>query len=169
MPCFLHNSHPPKKGMVINMKVLLLKDVKGSGKSGQIVDVSDGYARNFLIPKGLAAAASAETINASRISQEAQAHRKAEQQKRAKELADSMSGLTVKVYAKAGDNGRLFGSITVKEIADALKAQYDIDVDKKKITLGEPIKSTGIIEASAHMYEKTDAKFKVEVLPLKAD
>ena len=88
------------------------------------------------------------------------------QRQNARALADSMSGLTVKVFAKSGENGKLFGSITAKEISDALLAQYDIQVDKKKIQLSEPIKSIGVTEVSAHMYERTDAKFKVEVLPL---
>ena len=80
-----------------------------------------------------------------------------------------MSNLTVKVYAKAGDNGKLFGSITGKEIAAALKEQYDITIDKKKIRLAEPIKTTGVTKVSAHMFEKTDASFKVEVLPLEEE
>ena len=84
----------------------------------------------------------------------------------AEKLASAVSGLTVKVSAKAGENGKLFGSIGVAEIADALKAQYGIEVDKKKIRIDEPIKSLGIIEVSAHMYERTDAKFKVEVVAL---
>ncbi len=148
------------------MKVLLNTDVKGTGKAGDIVNVSDGYARNFLMPKGLAVSADANNINAAKTKKSADMHRKEMQRKNAKELADSMSGLTVKVYAKAGDNGKLFGSIGVSEIAEALLKQYDIEVDKKKIRIGEPIKSLGIVEAQAHMYERTDAKFKVEVLPL---
>jgi len=148
------------------MKVLLNKDVKGTGKAGEIHTVNDGYARNFLIPRGLAVAADAENINAAKIKAGAQAHRKEVQRETAKALANTMSGLTVKVRAKAGDNGKLFGAITVQEIADALKAQYDIEVDKKKIQLDAPIKSLGIVEVNAHMYEKTDARFKVEVIRL---
>lgn len=147
------------------MKLLLKSDVKGTGKAGDIVTVSDGYARNFLIPKGLAVPADANNINAANIKKGAEQHRKNVQRENAKALADSMSGLTVKVYAKAGDNGKLFGSIGVAEIAAALKEQYDIEVDKKKIRIDEPIKSLGIVNAQAHMYERTDAKFKVEVLP----
>jgi len=149
------------------MKVLLLKDVKGSGKSGEIIDVSDGYARNFLIPKGLAQPADANNINAARIKKSADEHRKAMQIQRAKDLANEMSGLTVKVYAKAGEGGRLFGSIGAKEIAEALLSQYDIEVDKKKIRIDEPIKSLGIAEVSAHMYENASARFKVEVVQIK--
>lgn len=119
------------------MKVLLTQDVKGKGKAGDIINANDGYARNFLIPRGLAVA------------------------------ADEMKGLTVKVYAKAG-SGKLFGSIGAAEIAEALKEQYGIDVDKKRIKLEEPIKSLGITDITAHLYEQTDTKFKVEVLPLEA-
>lgn len=148
------------------MKVMLKQDVKGAGKAGEIVNVSDGYARNFLIPKDLAVPADAQVINAANIKKSAEAHKKAMQRQNAQALADSMSGLTVKVFAKSGENGKLFGSITAKEIADALLAQYDIQVDRKKIQLSEPIKSIGVTEVSAHMYERTDAKFKVEVIAL---
>lgn len=147
------------------MKVLLTSDVKGKGKNGDIINVNDGYARNFLIPQGLAVPADSNNINAAKIRQDAQAHRKEQQRRNAHALAQEMSGLTVKVYAKAGD-GRLFGSVGAAEIAAALKEQYDIEVDKKKIRLDEPIKTLGICEVSAHMYEQTDARFKVEVLPL---
>ena len=147
------------------MKVLLTADVKGKGKTGDIVNVSDGYASNFLLPRGMAVPADANNMHAAQVKKNADAHRLEMQRKNAKALADEMSGLTVKVYAKAGD-GRLFGSVGVSEIAQALKTQYDITVDKKKIRLEEPIKTLGLTEVSAHLYEKTDSKFKVEVLPL---
>ena len=146
------------------MKLLLQQDVKGTGKAGDIVEVSDGYARNFLIPRKLAVPADAGNINAANIKKQAEKHRIEVQRKNAKALAANMSSRTVRVYAKAGDNGRLFGSITGKEIADALKEQYDITIDKKKIRIPEPIKALGIYEVSAHMFEQTDAAFKVEVL-----
>lgn len=148
------------------MKVLLKQDVKGSGKAGEVVNVSDGYAKNFLLPKGLAMAADASAINAAAIKKSADAHRKDMQVKRAKDLANEMSGLTVKVIAKAGENGKLFGSVGAQEVADALKAQYGIEIDKRKIRIDEPIKALGITEITAHMFENTAAKFKVEVLPL---
>lgn len=148
------------------MKVLLKKDVHGSGKEGDIVNVADGYANNYLIPRGLAVSADAGVINAARIKKQAQKHRVEVQRQNAKALAKNMSKLTVKVYSKAGENGRLFGSITGKEVADALKEQYDIDVDKKKIRFEEPIKAIGIYTVTAHMFEQTDAKFKLEVLAL---
>ncbi|HWQ59465.1 MAG TPA: 50S ribosomal protein L9 [Clostridia bacterium] len=150
------------------MKVILQKDVKDQGKAGEVVNVSDGYARNFLIPQGLALPADASSINAAAIKKSADAHRLDMQRKRAKELASEMSDLTVKVRAKAGENGKLFGSIGVAEIAAALKAQYGIEVDKKKIRIEEPIKSLGVTKVSAHLYENADAKFSVEVLPIEA-
>ena len=143
------------------MKVLLKKDVAGQGKAGTVIEVSDGYGRNFLIPRGLAVPADAESINAARIRKDAQSHKLKMQRERAKELASEVSKLTVKVYAKAGENGRLFGSVTNQEIADALKAQYDIE---KKIRIEEPIRQVGIVTVTAHMFENESAKFKVEVL-----
>ncbi|MEG1548280.1 MAG: 50S ribosomal protein L9 [Clostridia bacterium] len=148
------------------MKLLLLQDVKGTGKTGQVVTVSDGYAHNFLIPKGMAAPADANNINAANIKLSAKQHQLKVARDNAEKLASDMSGLTVKIVAKAGANGKLFGSIGANEIAEGLKCQYGIEVDKKKIRLDEPIKSLGMIEVTAHMYERTDAKFKVEVIPL---
>lgn len=150
------------------MKVILQKDVKSQGKAGEVVNVSDGYARNFLIPQGLALPADANSINAANIKKSADAHRLDMQKQRAKALAAEMSDLTVKVRAKAGENGKLFGSIGAAEIAAALKQQYGIEVDKKKIRLDEPIKTLGTTKVSAHLYENADAKFSVEVLPIEA-
>ncbi len=147
------------------MKIYLKQDVKGTGKAGDIVTVSDGFARNYLIPRNLAVPADAGTINAANIAKQAAKHRVEVQRKNAKALAADMSDMTVKVYAKAGDNGRLFGSITGKEISAALKEQYDISVDKKRIRIDEPIRSVGIYKVCAHMFEQTDAKFNIEVLP----
>ena len=140
------------------MKIMLKQDVHGTGKAGDIVTVSDGYASNFLIPRGLAVPADAN------IRKQAAKHRVEVQRKNAQALAADMSKLSVKVYCKAGENGRLFGAVTGKEIAAALKEQFDITVDKKKIRIDEPIKAVGIYTVCAHMFEQTDANFKVEVL-----
>ena len=137
------------------MKIMLKQDVHGTGKAGDIVTVSDGYASNFLIPRGLAVPADAGTINAANIRKQAAKHRVEVQRKNAQALAADMSKLSVKVYCKAGENGRLFGAVTGKEIAT---------VDKKKIRIDEPIKAVGIYTVCAHMFEQTDANFKVEVL-----
>lgn len=148
------------------MKVILQQDVKGSGRKGDVCDVNDGFARNFLIPKGLALPADANSIHAVSVRKSADAHRLDMQRKNARDLAARMTDKTVKVYAKAGENGKLFGSIGVAEIAAAMKEQYDLDVDKKKIKLDEPIKALGTVKVSAHLYEKADAAFTVEVLPV---
>lgn len=148
------------------MKVLLQKDVHGCGKAGDIASVSDGYAINYLIPKGLAVPAGAETINAVNIKKKAADHRREVQKQNAKALAADMSKLSLKVYTKVGENGKLFGAITGKEISSALKEQFDIDCDKKKISIPEPIKAVGVYTVSAHLFEKTTSSFKVEVLPL---
>ena len=148
------------------MKVILQKDVKGTGKAGDVCEVNDGYARNFLIPRKLALPGDASGINAANIKKQADAHRLEMQRKRAKELAAGMNGLNVKVYAKCGENGRLFGSIGAAEISAGLKEQHGLDVDKKKIRLDEPIKALGKLNVTAHLYENADAKFEVEVLPL---
>ena len=145
------------------MKIMLKQDVHGTGKAGDIVTVSDGYASNFLTGV-LAVPADAGTINAANIRKQAAKHRVEVQRKNAQALAADMSKLSVKVYCKAGENGRLFGAVTGKEIAAALKEQFDITVDKKKIRIDEPIKAVGIYTVCAHMFEQTDANFKVEVL-----
>ena len=149
------------------MKVLLTQDVKGKGKAGDIINANDGYARNFLIPRGLAVAADANNIHAANLKNQADVHRREVARQNARALADEMKGLTVKVYAKAG-SGKLFGSIGAAEIAEALKETKSIDEDIKRIKLEEPIKSLGITDITAHLYEQTDTKFKVEVLPLEA-
>ncbi len=148
------------------MKVLLKQDVHGKGKAGDIVTVNDGYAMNYLIPRGLAIAADAATINAANSKKQSEKHRKEVQRANAKALAADMSKLSVRIYAKAGENDRLFGAITGKEISAALKEQFDIDCDKKKIRLDEPIKALGVYKVQAHLFEKTDSSFKVEVLRL---
>jgi len=125
------------------VKVILLQDVKGSGKKDQILEVAEGYARNFLLPRKLAREATAEALNSIEKAKEAQQHRvdikKAEADQKAREL----KGKLVVVKAKAGEGGRLYGSITAQEIADALREQHGIDVDRRKIELEEPIRAAG--------------------------
>jgi len=126
-----------------SVKVILLQDVKGSGKKDQILEVAEGYARNFLLPRKLAREATAEALNSIEKAKEAQQHRvdikKAEADQKAREL----KGKLVVVKAKAGEGGRLYGSITAQEIADALREQHGIDVDRRKIELEEPIRAAG--------------------------
>lgn len=148
------------------MKVILEQDVKGTGKKGQIIEVSDGFGRNYLMPRKLAREATNEAINAAKLSEQAAVRRKEQEAKQAMELADRIRGITVTIPAKTGENGKLFGSITSKEIVDALQKQYLLEIDKRKIAV-DAIKTLGQVEAVAHVYEKTDVKFFVNVVPQK--
>ena len=123
------------------MKVILNQDVKGQGKKGQLVEVSDGYARNFLLPRKLAVEANADNVNKMKLEEKAKKAREAAE--KAEAIAEQLKGCTVKIYAKSGSGGRLFGAVTSKEIAECLKAQYGLDVAKSKIVQEEPIKSFG--------------------------
>ena len=145
------------------MKVLLEQDVKGTGKRGEIVDVSDGYARNFLLPRKLATPADAQAINAASIQKSAAAHKKFQASVAARELAKQLEGVVINVKAKVGENGHLFGSITGKEIAAALMEQRKVDVDKKKISLPDPIRALGEYTIRISVYENTFANIKVIV------
>ena len=129
------------------MKVILQQDVRGQGKKGQMVEVSDGYARNFLLPKKLAVTATPESINTMKQQEKAKkaqmAAEKAEAEAVSKKLSSSMEGLMVKISAKAGEGGRLFGAVTAKEISEALAAQHGLNIAKTKLVLEDPIKSCG--------------------------
>ena len=125
------------------MKVILQKDIRGKGKKGQMIEVAEGYARNFLLPKGDAIPATADAMNTMRLQEKAKAKADAEAKAAAQAIAEQLKGCTVKIYAKSGSGGRLFGAVTSKEIAECLKAQYGLDVAKSKIVQEEPIKSFG--------------------------
>lgn len=125
------------------MKVILQQDVKGQGKKGQLIEASDGYARNFLLPKKLAVAATAENLNTMKVQDKARKAREAAEKAEAERVAGVLESLQVIIQAKGGDGGRLFGSVTSKEVSDALKAQHGIDVNKSKIVQDEPIKAFG--------------------------
>ena len=141
------------------MKVILKADVKNLGKKGELVNTSDGYARNFLFPKGLAVEANATAMN---DKESAKKFHKAEEIKAAKEDAAKLDGKTVKVTAKAGANGKLFGSVTGKDISLAVKAKLGIDVDKRKISVAD-IKQFGTYEAELKIYQGISAKISVQV------
>jgi large subunit ribosomal protein L9 len=145
------------------MKLLLEQDVKGTGKKGEIVDVSDGYARNFLLPRKLATPADAQAVNAANISKSAAAHKKFQAGVAARELAKQLEGAVVTVKAKVGENGHLFGSITGKEVAAAIAEQKNVEIDKKKVALAEPIRSLGEYTIRVSLYENTFAQVKVVV------
>ena len=126
------------------MKVILTQDVRGQGKRGQMIEVSDGYARNFLLPRKLAQEATADNINTMRMNDKATQERQAKERAEALEIRNRMKDMTVVVTAKGGGAGRLFGSITNTEVSEALAAQAGIQLDKRKIFLDEPIKSVGV-------------------------
>lgn len=138
------------------MKVILQKDVKGQGKRGELVNVSDGYARNFLLPRKLAVEATSDAVNAMKLHDAAVQKQHERGKKEAEELAEKLKVCVVKVNAKAGTGGRLFGSITATEIADALNSQYGTQLDKRKIQMDAPIKQFGTYQLSAKLgYEVT--------------
>ena len=133
------------------MKVILKADVKGKGKKGQMIEVAEGYARNFLMPKGLAVPATADAVNTMRLQEKAKAKADAEAKAAATEIAEKLKGIQVKVPSKGGEGGKLFGAVTGREIAAALKEQHGVDIDSKKLVLDEPIKSFGSYEVKAKL------------------
>ena len=145
------------------MIVILNRDIKGTGKAGDVVKVSDGYARNMLLPKGYATEATDGNIRNLEKQKALAAEKKAEEKAAAQATAEKIAALSVEIKTKAGEGGKIFGSITSKDIADALKEQHNILVDKKKIQLDSPIKQTGEITVEIKLYTEVSAKLKVVV------
>lgn len=148
------------------MKVILLQDVKDLGKKDTIVNVSDGYARNFLFPRKLALEASEGALKTIADKKSAEANRKNMELQAAKDLADKLSKIEVTIKTKAGDNGKLFGSITNKDVAEVIKSQHKIEIDKKKIVMNDAIKSVGTYQAEIKVYPEVSAKVKVTISAL---
>lgn len=145
------------------MKVILTQDVRGQGKRGQMIEVSDGYARNFLLPKKLAQEANADNINTMRMNDKATQERQAKERAEALELRNRMKDMTVVVTAKGGGAGRLFGSVTNTEVSEALAKQAGVQLDKRKIILDEPIKSVGVYTVKCKLGYEINAELKIEV------
>ena len=145
------------------MKVILTQDVRGQGKRGQMIDVSDGYARNFRLPRKLAQEATADNINTMRMNDKATQERQAKERAEALELRNRMKDMTVVVTAKGGGAGRLFGSVTNTEVSEALAKQAGIQLDKRKIVLDEPIKSVGVYTVKCKLGYEINAELKIEV------
>lgn len=145
------------------MIVILLKDVKGSGKTGDVIKVSDGYARNMLIPKGLAKEATEGNVRSLEKQKALVAEKKAEEKEAAQKLADKLKDLTVSIVTKGGEGGRLFGSITSKDISEALNQQHKISIDKKKFVLENPIKTTGDFTVEVKLYPEVAGTVNVHV------
>ncbi len=146
------------------MKVLLLQDVKSQGKKDQIIEVSEGYARNFLFPKKLAIPADAKAINDAKNRQSSKEHKIGVERDSAKALATKLEGITVKLTAESGSDGRFYGAITSKDIAQALKTQFGIDIDKRKIMLDAPIKAYGTYKIDVKLYTDVVGKLTVMVV-----
>lgn len=145
------------------MKVILKQDIKGIGKKDEIHEVSDGYARNYLFPRKLAVEASASNLNAIENAKSAQSHRKEVERQEAQELAKKMGDMVVEIAVRAGENGRLYGKVTNQEVADALKAKYGMDIDKRKITV-DTVKNVGETTALIKLYPEISAKIKLNIV-----
>ena len=134
------------------MKVILMADVKGQGKKNDVIEVSDGYGKNFLIPRKLAKLADAQSLNDIKVKEEARLHRMETERREAKELAERLKGMLVKIPASSGADGRLYGSVTAKDVAERLQADFGIAIDKRKITVSDPIKAYGKYELEVRLY-----------------
>ncbi|MDR2515494.1 MAG: 50S ribosomal protein L9 [Christensenellaceae bacterium] len=145
------------------MKVILLKDIKGTGKKDQIIEASDGFARNYLLPRKLAVEASAANLNAIAGAKAAADHRREAERLAALEQAKKLEEFTVTVSVRAGEKGRLFGKVTNQEIADALKAQFGLEIDRRKISVGT-IKELGENEAELKLFAEISAKLKLRIV-----
>ena len=145
------------------MKVILLQDVKGKGKKGQMIEVSDGYARNYMLPRKIAVEATADAVNTMRMNDKAAAEKAARERAEANEIAKKLKELTLVVTAKGGGAGRLFGSVTNQEIADALKAKSGIALDKRKIVIADPIKNVGTYTVTCKLGYEISAKLTVKI------
>lgn len=146
------------------MKVIFHEDVKGQGKKGELKEVSDGYARNYLLPRKLASEATADNINALKLKEKAKAAQIAKEKAQAEENAKKLGGVQVIIKAKAGNAGKLFGAVTSQEISDALKAQFDIDIEKNKIVQAEPIKTFGNFSIKAKLGYEVSGTINVLVV-----
>ena len=145
------------------MKVILLQDVKGKGKKGAMIEVSDGYARNFMLPKKMAIEATPDAINTKKMNDKATQERIAREKAEALELSKKLREMTLVVMARGGGNGRLFGSVTNQEIADALKAKTGVSLDKRKIVISDPIKNVGTYTVTCKLGYEVNADLRVEI------
>lgn len=145
------------------MEVIFVKDLKGQGKAGEKKNISDGYAKNFLIPKGYAVEATATNLNNLKGKQDSEAFKKQQELENAEAIKQQLEKITLKIYAKAGDNGKIFGSVTSKDISEQLTKEYSINVDKKKIVLPDGIKELGEFDINIKLYPSVNGTLKVIV------
>lgn len=146
------------------MKVILKADIKGVGKKDEVINASDGYVRNFLFPKNLAVEANAENMSKLKGMQDSKAFKKSQEKEEAMNIAEKLSKIILKIKVKAGGNGKIFGGVSTKEIAENLEKQYQIKVDKKKIVLDEAIKNLGMFDIEIKLFEGVVGKVKVNVI-----
>lgn len=146
------------------MKVILLDNIKGVGKKDEVINASDGYARNFLFPKKLAVEANNENMNKLKAKKQSEQYKKDIEKENAQKIAQKLDTINLNIKVKAGENGKIFGGVTSKEISEELKKQYKIDVDKKKIVLNENIKNIGSFDINIRLYEGVIGKLKVKVI-----
>ena len=146
------------------MKVILKENIKGVGKKNEVINASDGYARNFLFPKNLAVEATLENMNKLNSQNEAKQYKKDVEKEKAKEIAKKLENITLQIKVQAGENGKIFGSVSSKEISESLEKQYKISIDKKKIELKEPIKVLGTRTVEARLFEGVIGKIKLNVI-----
>ena len=145
------------------MKVILLADVKGQGKKNDVIEVSDGYAKNFLIPRKLAKVADAQSLNDVKVKEAARVYRIETEKKEAQALAEKLKGILVMIPASCGADGRLYGSVTSKDIVERLQADHGVEIDKRKLSLPEPIKAYGKYEVEVKLYTEVSGKINVLV------
>lgn len=146
------------------MKVILKADIKGVGKKDEVISASDGYARNFLFPKNLAVEANAENMSKLKAKKDSNAYKKSQEKEEAEKLAEKLSRILLKIPVKAGENGKIFGGVSAKEVSDLLKEEYKIEVDKKKIELKETIKTLGVRTLTIKLYEGVIGNLKIDVI-----
>lgn len=146
------------------MKVILLDNIKGVGKKDEVINASDGYARNFLLPRKLAVEANSENMSKLNNKKDANQYKKDLEKQAAEEMAKRLKNILLKIKVKAGENGKIYGGVTPKEISENLKNQYQIEIDKKKIEVKEPIKNLGSTQVSVKLYEGIVGVLKVEVI-----
>ena len=146
------------------MKVILKADIKGVGKKDEVINAADGYARNFLLPKGLAVEANSENMSKLKAKNDSKAYKKEQEREEAKKVAEKLAGIQLKVPVQAGKKRKIFGGVSAKEIADLLKKNYNIEVDKKKIDLKETIKTLGLRTVTIKLYDGVIGNLKVDVI-----
>ena len=146
------------------MKVILLGNIKGVGKKDDIINANDGYARNFLFPKNKAVEANATNLAKLKAKQNSENHKKEVEKSEAEKLKAKLENISLRIEVKAGENGKIFGGVTAKEVSDELKKQKNIDIDKKKILLKETIKTVGIFNVDVKLYEGVIGKIKVNII-----